>query len=82
MDKAAIKRLKQRLQNKPEQIDNSRLYAGSPMYYYCRLCAHVAAVLPESHWGSPPKYCKECKDLKDATQLTDTSLLEAAQAAR
>lgn len=79
MDQQAIKRLKERLQNKPKQIDNGSLYAGSPMYYYCRLCEHLAAKLPESHWESPPKYCKECKDLKNATSLTDGTLLEMAQ---
>lgn len=80
MDDLAIKRLKERLQNKPEQINNASLYAGSPMYYYCKLCGHTAAVLPESHWERPPSHCKECKDLKDVSGQTDATLLELATA--
>jgi hypothetical protein len=48
-----------------KQVDNSALYAGSPMYYYCHLCGLEAAVLPETHQETPPKYCKECQEMVD-----------------
>lgn len=51
---------------KEKRNDNSRLPAGSPMYYYCRGCSGVADVLPESHMSSPKKFCNECQPLKDA----------------
>lgn len=79
MDKKALAALAKRIKNCPEQIDNSRLYAGSPMYFYCRLCGHQSDVLPESYWGTPNKYCKLCKELRAANPgLTDTTIKEAA----
>lgn len=61
----AMQALKERQANKPEQIDNSRLHAGSPMYYYCRLCGHTADVLSESHTSPPKKLCGNCQHMKD-----------------
>ena len=75
-DTAALKRLAVRMDTKVDQVDNSRSYAGSPMVYYCKLCSHWAATLPESHWGSPTKHCKECKELLEASGLTPTTLRE------
>ena len=54
---------------KKERVDNASLYAGSPMYYYCRLCGNEM-VLPESHMSMAPRYCDDCIDegrAKDAT---------------
>lgn len=48
-----------------EKIDNASLYAGSPMTYYCIACDDVTAVLPECHFGAPPKLCKGCRALKE-----------------
>lgn len=79
VDRAALERLAERIKTKPEPIDNSRLRAGSPMYYYCRLCGHLAATLPESHWDSPPRYCGECDDLKKVANLTDATLKQMVE---
>jgi len=61
----ALKALANRRANRPEQIDNSRLYAGSDMYYYCISCGHESDVLPECHVFRPKKLCRECQALKD-----------------
>lgn len=46
----------------PEQIDNATLYAGSPMYYYCHSCGHLAAEMPEDWWEHPPpSNCDWCR---------------------
>ncbi|MDR2540660.1 MAG: hypothetical protein LBD11_02500 [Candidatus Peribacteria bacterium] len=63
--KFALAALKERRQNPPEQVNNSSLRAGSPMYYYCNTCGHLSDVLPEAHIGSPKRWCKECQALKD-----------------
>ncbi len=46
-----------------EKIDNGRLYAGSPMYYYCHGCDDLVATLPESHLSCPPSHCVPCRFL-------------------
>lgn len=62
---AALQELAERRANPPERMDNSRLPAGSPMYYYCKSCGHEAGVLPETHMDRPPQLCKECQMLKE-----------------
>lgn len=62
---AALKALAKRRKNQPRQVDNASLYAGSPMYYYCKSCGHEADVLPEGHLGRPRQLCGECQALKD-----------------
>lgn len=45
-------------------INNSRLYAGSSMYYYCKYCGVLTDTLPENWWVSPPKkICEDCQTL-------------------
>jgi hypothetical protein len=53
--------------NAGKQVDNSRLYAGSPMYYYCETCGAHVATKPEGWYlDPPPKHCANCKDdIKD-----------------
>lgn len=63
--KKALKALASRRKNIPEQVDNSRLIAGSPMYYYCKTCGHLADCLPECHIYPPKQLCNECQALKD-----------------
>lgn len=63
--KAALEALAERRKHQPKQIDNGSLYAGSPMYYYCKSCGHQADVLPECHIFPPRKLCSECQALKD-----------------
>ncbi len=65
----AIKALEARRANKPEQINNANLYAGSPVYYYCRSCGHLADKLSETHFKAPKRLCDECQALKDCGWL-------------
>lgn len=63
----AEKALAERKANAPEQVNNASLPAGSPMYYYCRMCGHQTAVKPEGWFDSPPpKYCEFCTALREA----------------
>ena len=62
---AALKALADRRKHPPKRIDNGSLYAGSPMYYYCKSCGWLAAELPEGHGGRPPALCSECQALKE-----------------
>lgn len=61
----ALAAFEKRKANPPEQVDNSSLYAGSPMYYYCRMCGHQSDVLPESHLSRPRQLCIDCQLIKD-----------------
>lgn len=61
----ALKKLAERRANKPAEINNSSLVAGSPMYFYCKSCGHVSDVLPESYVTPPKRICSECEALKD-----------------
>lgn len=49
--------------NKGKQVDNSRLPAGSNMYYYCRHCGAPTGVTAESSWSCPPSICTPCKEM-------------------
>lgn len=51
--------------DKQPRVDNSRLYAGSPMFYYCKSCGTLVAVLPETHVERPPQLCHGCRFLRD-----------------
>ncbi len=51
--------------SKKEQINNSSLRAGSPMYYYCRFCGGHTETLPENHFGAGKTVCDPCKVLRD-----------------
>ena len=58
------------------QIDNASLYAGSPMYYYCRYCGLCSDTMSEGWFASrPSQMCEECRKmeswLKDAVALTN-----------
>jgi len=61
----ALAALEKRKASKPEKINNASLYAGSPMYFYCRVCGHTSDVLPESFLGTPKRLCDECAYLKE-----------------
>lgn len=57
-----------------KQIDNARLQAGSPMYYYCHSCGVQTAVKPEGWYENPPpKNCPDCKPLVDEGLLVGDS---------
>lgn len=46
------------------QIDNGLLYAGSPMYYYCKYCGVQTEVKSETWFLTPPsEVCKDCQSL-------------------
>lgn len=62
--KVAMAQFKKRQkENKGKQIDNSSLYAGSPMYFYCRFCGCQTAVLPEDYTCTPKRVCDPCEIL-------------------
>jgi len=61
----AFERFRERVRNRPEKKDNSSLYAGSPMYYYCDGCGHLVDKKPELWFSNPPDdLCDECKALE------------------
>lgn len=81
-DKPALLRLRNRIENVPEQEDNGKLPAYSPMYFYCKICGHQSDVKGESYTSPVRKYCKECQELKEANpELTDGTIIESAKAA-
>jgi len=60
---AALKKRQQKNKGK-KRVDNESLYAGSPMYFYCRACGGEI-VVPESY-VTRSDFCSECQPLKDA----------------
>lgn len=72
----ALAALAERKANPPEKIRNEDLHAGSPMYFYCRECGHLAHTRPEFYNpitdGPTKRYCDECQ------KLIDEGLLEAS----
>ncbi len=61
-----LQKLRERRRNRPIQINDTTLPAGSPMHYYCLSCGHLADVLPEDWFETPPrKLCLDCQKLKD-----------------
>lgn len=60
----ALDEFSKRKANAPKRIRNEDLYAGSPMYFYCKHCGHISDVLPESYSGIRPSHvCDFCKEL-------------------
>lgn len=51
-------------------IDNEDLWAGSPMYYYCRACDEEMR-LPETHPAPAPYLCVCCEHLQGTLGLRD-----------
>jgi hypothetical protein len=45
-------------------IDNSSLWAGSPMHYYCVFCGAKTDELPESHRQPARRVCDACEILQ------------------
>ncbi|MDR0282313.1 MAG: hypothetical protein LBI53_03140 [Candidatus Peribacteria bacterium] len=70
-EEAALAALKERKENPPTKVKNDSLPAGSPMYFYCRICGHQSDVLPETYVGSPKKFCKECQILQNEGWLEE-----------
>jgi hypothetical protein len=62
----ALEQLKKRREKNKDikKVDNASLYAGSPMYYYCRVCDEEMK-LPETHTCAAPTLCEECKALRE-----------------
>jgi hypothetical protein len=54
---------------KKEQINNARLPAGSPMYFYCRYCGDSTAVLPEGYTCKPRTVCVPCEGLEQLGEM-------------
>lgn len=47
------------------RVRNEDLYAGSPMYFYCKYCGLESDVLPESYTERPRKVCNPCQSMKN-----------------
>jgi hypothetical protein len=70
----ALAALADRRANAPQRIDNASLPAGSPMYYYCHVCGHLTAELPENWYDTPPpELCDPCQELVDRGWPTDSA---------
>lgn len=67
----ALADLRRRRANQPVPIDNASLPAGSPMYFYCVSCGHVAEVKPENYITAVRRLCPECQALKDMGWLEE-----------
>jgi hypothetical protein len=63
--KVAMKQFSKRKKanSKKKQIDNASLYAGSPMYFYCKFCGEPTDTLPESYTCTPKTVCDPCEIL-------------------
>ena len=61
--------LHERRANPPKKIDNSSLYAGSPIYFYCISC-DAEIVVPENYL-TKPSLCVECSKLKELGWLDE-----------
>ena len=60
----AMKMYKERKEkNKGAGIDNSKLPAGSSMYYYCEFCGEHTQTVPEGYWGKIKTICTPCETL-------------------
>lgn len=80
-DTIALRKLAHRLNNPVVKINNSQLYAGSPMYFYCKMCGHQSDVKPESYTDIPKKHCNLCKELLDKNpNITPSSIVDMAKA--
>lgn len=63
--KDALKKyLKRKTENAGKQINNTTLYAGSPMYFYCKHCGVLTDKLPETYVTPPKTCCDDCKELE------------------
>ncbi len=79
-DTIALGRLRHRINNPVEQVDNGQLRAGSSMYFYCKMCGHQSDVKPENYTTSPKRHCSGCQELIDANPgITPTSIVEMAK---
>ncbi len=64
---------------KQKRVENDKLYAGSPMYFYCVHCGIVCDVLPEEYCFSPHRECSQCVGLsKESLIGVAKAVLEAS----
>jgi Zn finger protein HypA/HybF involved in hydrogenase expression len=65
----ALDQLRQRRERNAEKtvVDNSRLPAGSPMYFRCKTCGEDIVVA--ENYIFRPQLCSECKALETAGWL-------------
>lgn len=65
--KDALKALAKRRKQSQEEghIDDTKLYAGSPMHFYCKYCGVITEVLPELYTCIPKTVCDACQTLVD-----------------
>ena len=66
INETLLRELQTRIANPVKQVNNSSLYAGSPMFFYCDLCGYESDRLPESYTCVPKRHCAACVALKEA----------------
>ncbi len=54
-----------------KKIDNEKLNAGEPMFFYCRHCGVPTECLPEDYLFTPYSQCSQCKGLEEQGWLND-----------
>ncbi len=47
------------------RVENDRLKAGEPMYFYCEHCGIICDVLPEEYCFAPHRRCSQCEGLQE-----------------
>lgn len=57
-----LEKLRERREKQPEEIDDGKLRAGSPMHYRCISCGWYI-IIPEN-WITRAELCDECDALK------------------
>ena len=57
-----LAKLRERRANQPQEIDDGKLYAGSPMHYRCISCGWYIVV--SERWITREELCDECDALK------------------
>lgn len=58
-------RARQKARAKIEPVNNGRLYAGEPMYFYCQHCGDVSDTKGESYTDKVNHTCRQCQALQD-----------------
>ncbi len=48
----------------PVQINNISLPTGSPLYFYCHACGHLAEEKPEDYTTAVKTHCALCQELE------------------
>lgn len=61
----AFKLFEIRKNSKKQVIDNTKLHAGEPMYFYCKHCGILCDVVEEQYLFTPYEVCSQCKGMEE-----------------